>query len=147
MLRKDLMEKKALTVYKAYYLNTSGDKLVVDSQRDSFFTTQKAAVEDLLRSKIDFSDQEHPLKNCDELLGKEIDIIKMMIYMSNIPEADFKDQIVQEGDRITMGVEKYHRNLSIIPVILESFESAPRKNDPTQLDFPAINLSRLPSGS
>lgn len=157
MIKKDLMEKKELTVYRAYHVSDKGQTLQLDSSNDKFYTSERAALEAYI------SDDMH--NNTDKLFGIEntmtfvgnapegsfldkyvsnpkFQILKISIYMNKIPQEDFENLIFQDGECISMPVGKYQKSMSISTVNIDELKSSPNKADPTRVKIDSLKFSK-----
>lgn len=136
MVTDSIKSKKALTLYKAYKMK-NGETMKINPRQEIFFITEKSAVANLLESMVDTA-KEDPLEDLKNMMGETVHILKVVIYTSRIPEEDWKTDVNQDGDSITLPIGKYQKTMNIAPVVIESFEYTPDKADPKE-----INVSKI----
>ncbi len=132
--------KKALSLYKAYKMR-NGETMKINPRQDVFYLTEKSAVAGLLESMVDTS-LEDPTDPILKMKGETIHILKVVIYTSRIPEEDWKEDIIQDGDSITMPIGRYQKTMGISPVVISDFEISPNKTDPTKIEVSKISFAK-----
>lgn len=140
MVSETIKSKKALVLYKAYKME-NGDTMKIDPKVESFYLTEKSAAAALIESRVNL-EKEDPLEDVKSMMGDTIHILKVVIYTSRIPQEDWKDQIIQEGDSIRLPLGKYQKSMNIYPLVIENFETVPDRADPKKIEVKKVTFAK-----
>lgn len=132
MLSKELMEKKSVTLYKAFNI-VPGERLTLNTDSDIFGLTAKAAVADLL--------QKTPANELEGMVGKTICIISILLGKDIITNVKYDNDLMQDGEYVNARLSAFRNNMHLNEMVLNGFEMKPNSNG--DLVFSKIVLDKV----
>lgn len=124
-LSKELLEKKSITLYKAFSLS-EGERMVINVSGETFDTTINAAVSRYLKTIGD----ERGIEEVQNMLGKTFQIFKTSFYRDVYTNPNYVDLFNMDGKGVVVRLRglRYPSKIQYVSLMELMVEPEPVKN-------------------